>query len=382
MMFTCTIPGCADSRHGHRTGSAAARARSAEAARAGRPAATQVVRSRKGRSLRVDIHCHYLNRDAAAKVAHLNPGQYEPSVKFASALTREVNAKQMQDRAPKLSTIEVRLKDMDRMGIDIQAVSPAPQQTYYWTEPGLGAELSRTINDRLAEIVAAWPDRFVGLGTVPLQNVDLAVIELERCVKQLGLRGVEINPNVAGQELTDTSLNLDRFFAKARELDIVIFMHPIGFTQGERLMDHYLNNVIGNPLDTTVGTSHLIFGGVMERHPGLKVVLPHAGGFLAHYWARMDHAWRARPDCRTVIKKPPTTYLKKFFFDTIAFDPEMLRNLIDKYGHQHVLLGTDYPFDMGEEDPVGLIDSVPRLPSAEREKIMGGNAARLLKIGR
>jgi aminocarboxymuconate-semialdehyde decarboxylase len=196
------------------------------------------------------------------------------------------------------------------------------------------------------------------------------------------LRGVEINPNVAGKELTDPGLNLDRFFAKARELDVVIFMHPIGFTQGDRLMDHYLNNVIGNPLDTTVGTSHLIFGGVMERHPGLKIVLPHAGGFLGHYWARMDHAWRARPDCRTVIKKPPTNYLKKFFFDTITFDPEMLRNLIDKFGAAQVLLGTDYPFDMGEEDPVGLINSVPRLPSAEKERIMGGNAARLLKIRR
>src|SRR2546426_4109188 len=206
-----------------------------------------------------------------------------------------------------------------------------------------------------SEIVAKWPDRFVGLGTVPLQNVDLAVIELERCVKQLNLRGVEINPNVAGKALTDPGLNLDRFFAKARELDIVIFMHPIGFTQGDRLMEHYLNNIIGNPLDTTVGASHLIFGGVMERHPGLKIVLPHAGGFLAHYWARMDHAWRARPDCRTVIKKPPTSYLKKFYFDTIAFDPEMLRNLIDKFGAAQVLLGTDYPFDMGEEDPVGLI---------------------------
>ncbi len=288
----------------------------------------------------------------------------------------------MQDRAAKLSTIEVRLKDMDRMGIDIQAVSPAPNQTYYWTEPGLGAEVSRMVNDRLAEIVATWPDRFVGLGTVPLQNVELAVTELERCVRQLGLRGVEINPNVAGKELTDPGLNLDRFFAKARELDIVIFMHPIGVTQGERLMEHYLNNIIGNPLDTTVGASHLIFGGVMERHPGLKIVLPHAGGFLAHYWARMDHAWRARPDCRTVIKKPPTSYLKKFFFDTIAFDLEILRNLIDKFGAAQVLLGTDYPFDMGEEDPVGLIDSVPRLKPAEKELIMGRTAARLLKIRR
>ena len=380
MMFTCVTPGCNQPGH-HHPAIAAARKGGSKAARSKGHAKT-VVRDRKGRALRVDIHCHYLNRDAAAKLAHLNPSQYEPSVKFASQLTREVNVKQMHDRAPKLSTIEVRIADMDRMGIDIQAVCPAPQQTYYWTEPGLGLEVSRMINDRLAQIVATWPDRFVALGTVPLQNVELAVAELERCVKQLGLRGVEINPNVAGRELTDPSLNLDRFFAKARELDIVIFMHPIGFTQGDRLMDHYLNNLIGNPLDTTVGTSHLIFGGVMERHAGLKIVLPHAGGFLGHYWARMDHGWRARPDCRTVIKKPPTSYLKKFFFDTITFDPEMLGNLIDKFGAAQVLLGTDYPFDMGEEDPVGLINSVPRLPAAEKERIMGGNAARLLKIRR
>ena len=380
MMFTCVTPGCNQPEH-HHLAMAAARKGGSKAARSKGHAKT-VVRDRKGRALKVDIHCHYLNRDAAAKLAHLNPSQYEPSVKFASQLTREVNVKQMQDRAPKLSTIEVRIADMDRMGIDIQAVCPAPQQTYYWTEPGLGLEVSRMINDRLAQIVATWPDRFVALGTVPLQNVGLAVAELERCVKQLRLRGVEINPNVAGRELTDPSLNLDRFFAKARELDIVIFMHPIGFTQGERLMDHYLNNLIGNPLDTTVGTSHLIFGGVMERHPGLKIVLPHAGGFLGHYWARMDHGWRARPDCRTIIKKAPTSYLKKFYFDTITFDPEMLRNLIDKFGATQVLLGTDYPFDMGEEDPVGLINSVPRLPSAEKERIMGGNAVRLLKIGR
>jgi len=378
MMFTCMTPGCTDLRHGHRL----AAARKGRAAPRSRQAAAKLARDRKGRSLRVDMHCHFLNRDAAAKVAHLNPAQYEPQIKFANALTREVNAKQMQDRGEKLATVELRLKDMDRMGIDIQAVSPAPQQTYYWTEAGLGVELSRMINERLAEIVAKWPDRFVALGTVPLQNVELAVIELERCVKQLGLRGVEINPNVAGRDLTDPSLNLDRFFAKARELDIVIFMHPIGFTQGERLMDHYFNNVIGNPLDTTLGTSRLIFDGVMEKHPGLKVVLPHAGGFLAHYWARMDHAWRARPDCRTVIKKAPSSYLKKFYFDTIAFDPEMLRNLIDKFGAQQVVLGTDYPFDMGEEDPVGLIGSVPRLSTAEKERIMGGNAARLLKIRR
>jgi aminocarboxymuconate-semialdehyde decarboxylase len=345
-------------------------------------ASQAVVRNRKGRSLRVDIHCHYFNRDAAARVAHLNPAQYEPSVRFANALTREVNVKQMRDRAPKLSDIQVRLKDMDRMGIDIQAVSPSPNQTYYWADPGLGVELARMVNDRLAEIVAAHPDRFVGLGTIPLQNVELAVAELERCVKGLGLRGVEINPSVNGMDLTDARLNLEGFFARAQALDVVVFMHPIGFTQGERLVDHYFNNVIGNPLETTVAASHLIFDGVMQRYPKLKVVLPHAGGYLAHYWARMDHAHRARPDCRTVIRKAPSSYLKKFYFDTIAFDAGILRQMVDRYGPEHLLLGTDYPYDMGVDDPVALIGKIPRLKASEKNLVMGGNAARLLKIKR
>jgi aminocarboxymuconate-semialdehyde decarboxylase len=343
---------------------------------------TRVVRSRKGRSLRVDIHCHYLNTEVAARVAHLNPGQYEPSVTHANAMTREVNVKQIRDRMPKLSDIDTRLADMDRTGIDIQAVSPAPNQTYYWTEPGLGIELARMVNDRLAEIVAAWPKRFVALGTVPLQNVDLAVAELERCVKQLGLRGVEINPSVNGMDLTDARLNLEKFFAKAQALGVVLFLHPIGFTQGDRLTDHYLNNVVGNPMETTIAASHLIFDGVMERHPKLKVILPHGGGYLAHYWARMDHAHRARPDCRTVIRKAPSSYLAKMYFDTITFDPKMLGHMIERYGAGHVLLGTDYPYDMAEENPLGLIASVPGLKRAAREMIEGGNAARLLKIRR
>jgi aminocarboxymuconate-semialdehyde decarboxylase len=379
MMFTCATPACTDPSHDH----GEARLPRRVAAKVARTAtSTRIVRNRRGKCLRVDIHCHYLNQAVAAKVAHLNPAQYEPSVTFANALTREVNVKQIRDRLPKLSTIETRLKDMDRMGIDMQAVSPAPNQTYYWTNPELGAELARMINDRLADIVATWPERFVALGTVPLQNVDIAVAELERCVKQLGLRGVEINPSVNGMDLTDPRLKLEKFFARAEALGIVVFMHPIGFTQGERLIDHYFNNVIGNPIETTIAASHLIFDGVMQRHPKLKIVLPHAGGYLAHYWARMDHGHRARADCRTVIKRPPSRYLAKMYFDTITFDPQMLRHMIDKYGPGHVLLGTDYPYDMGEEDPLGLIGSIRGLKRAERDMIEGGNAARLLKIRR
>ncbi len=391
MMFTCATPGCTDPRHDplHGPLSRAAppprgtplpRHAAAKAARAA--ASTKVVRDRRGKSLRIDIHCHYLNQAVAAKVAHLNPAQYEPSVTFANALTREVNVKQIRDRLPKLSNIETRLADMDRMGIDIQAVSPAPNQCYYWAEPELGLELSRMVNNRLAEIVATWPERFVALGTVPLQQVDLAVAELERCVKELGLRGVEINPSVNGMDLTDPRLKLEKFFAKAQALDVIVFMHPIGFTQGERLVDHYFNNVIGNPMETTIAASHLIFDGVMQRHPKLKIVLPHAGGYLAHYWARMDHGYRARPDCRTMIKRPPSSYLAKMYFDTITFDPGMLRHMIDRFGPGHVLLGTDYPYDMGEDDPLALIASVRALKRADKDMIEGSNAARLLKIRR
>lgn len=338
-----------------------------------------VVKTKKRGSLRIDIHCHYLNPDAAAKVAPLNPAAHEMQIKFANALTRETNKKQVAERAPKLSNIEVRLKDMDRMGIDIQAISPAPQQTYYWTEPKMGAELARQVNERLAEIVAKWPDRFVGLGTVPLQDPDLAISELTYAVKNLGMRGVEINGSVNGMDLTDGRLGLERFFAKVQELDVILFMHPTGYTQGERLLDHYFNNVIGNPLETTVAASHLIFDGVMDRYPKLKVVLPHGGGFLAHYWERMNHGWKARPDCRTVIRKKPTSYLEKFYFDTIVFDPQMLNNMVRRYGADHVVMGTDYPFDMGVDDPVGFVAS-GKLSSLEKTKIMGGNAARLLKI--
>ncbi len=376
MIFTCTAPGCADQARIHLS-PAHLRARPPRAASKTR---ASVARNRKGRTLRIDIHCHYLNPEVAAKVAQLDPARHDPLVQFANALTREVNAKQMRDRAPRLSDIATRLRDMDRMGIDIQAVSPAPNQTYYWTEPDMGRELARDVNDRLAQIVAAHPGRFVALGTVPLQNVELAIGELERCVRDLGMRGVEINPSVRGMDLTDPRLDLERFFAKVQELNVLIFMHPLGFTSGERLRDHYFNNVIGNPMETTIAASHLIFDGVLQRHPRLKLVLPHAGGYLAHYWARMDHAYHARADCRTILRRPPTHYLKKMYFDTIAFDPAMLRHLVDQYGADHVLLGTDYPYDMGVEDPVGAIAGVPHLSGTERARIEGGNAARLLKI--
>ncbi len=395
MFYTCAAS-CSDPDHDHgfslASSAKSAKAATAKAAKSSstKPAATtgvksksataHIVKDRRGKSKVVDIHCHYLNPEVNKKTAHLNAAQYDPTVIFANELTNQTNIKQMKTRAPKLMGIEERIQDMDRMGVDIQAVCPAPYHYFYFTEPKLGAELARDVNHGIAELVAKHPDRFVGLGSVPLQNAELAVKELEYCVKKLGMRGVEICTNVNGMNLTDPRLGLEKFFAKANELGTVIFMHPLGYTQGERLTNHYFNNVIGNPLETTVAVSHLILDGVVARNPKIKFIAAHGGGYIAHYWARMDHAWQARPDVRTVIKKKPSSYLEKFYFDTITFDPRMLKNLIDRYGAEHVLLGTDYPYDMGMDDPLGLIASVKGLPATQRRMIEGLNAMKLLKI--
>jgi aminocarboxymuconate-semialdehyde decarboxylase len=351
-------------------------------AMAARSNVVSIKRSRAPhRRFTVDIHCHVHTPEADALVKPaFNPAS-EPMAVFANDATRTVNREQTQNAWSMLTSVETRLADMDKMGIDIQALSPAPFQYFYSVEPELGLASARLVNENIANIVGQHPDRFVGLGTVPLQDPALAVAELERMVKQLGMRGVEICSNVAGAELSEARFR--PFFAKAEELDVVVFMHPGGFTHGQRLSDHYFINVIGNPLDSTVAVSHLIFGGVLDAYPKLKLVVAHGGGFLPAYSGRMDHAHGARSDCRREIpKKKPTAYLKKLYFDTIVFTDHQLEYLVEQWGSDHVVLGTDYPYDMGMYDPVAFVDGARKLSRDDRAKIVGGNAARLLKIRR
>ena len=213
---------------------------------------------------------------------------------------------------------------------------------------------------------------------MPLQAPELAVAELERAVKELGLRGVEICTNVAGEELSISASA--RSSPRREELDILVFMHPTGFTEGRRLADHYFINVIGNPLDSTVAVHHLIFGGVLDAYPRLKIVVAHGGGYLPAYSGRIDHAHQARSDCRRVIKRRPTSYLRKLYFDTIVFTHHQLDYLAGLYGSDHILLGTDYPYDMALPNAVRFVETAPALSQADQAAILGGNAARLLKI--
>ena len=332
----------------------------------------------RSRGRTVDIHAHVFTPACQELVAGLMSPEYEPFSYFSSAETNEYQARHIAEIAPKMTDPAVRIADMDEMGIDVQALSVAPPQFYYWTDVELGRRLARMQNENLASMVHDHPDRFVGLATVPLQDVSSAVAELEYCVRELDFRGVEINTNVFGLDLDDPRYR--PFFAKAEELDVVVLLHPNGFTQGERLQKYYMMNVIGNPMDTTIAVNRIIHGGVLEEFPGLKLCLVHGGGYLPFYSARMDHSYELRPEGRHHITRAPSAYLKQVYVDSMVFDSVHLEFLIQQMGAAHVVLGTDYPFDMGYYDPLGQLEGVRGLSEEDMELIRSQTASRLLNI--
>ena len=232
------------------------------------------------------------------------------------------------------------------------------------------------INDGVAEFVSKHPDRFIPAGTVPMQDGNEAAKELEYVMKTLKFKGVEILTNVAGRELSDPAFA--PFRKMAEELGALVIIHPNGFTEGQRLSRFYFNNIIGNPFETTLALHYLIFDGVLERHPKLKIFAMHGGGYLGAYSGRIDHAWGARSDCHAGLPKPPTDYLKQVYFDTVVFTPLQLEMLVKTYGLDHIIMGTDYPFDMLEFDPIGHINSVAGFDDSARAALAGGNAKKML----
>jgi aminocarboxymuconate-semialdehyde decarboxylase len=327
----------------------------------------------------IDLHNHVSTPACETLLDSPAPPWLDPFTRYSGDETRAHNTRHFAGLLGQLTDPARRLADMDRMRVDVQALSVAPPQFYYWTDPGLGRRLARMQNEHLAELVAGHPDRFVGLGTVPLQDADAAVAELDHCVTQLGLRGVEICSSVNGLDLDQPRFR--PFFARAAELDVVVLLHPHGFSHGERLTEYYLTNVIGNPLDTTIAVSRLIHGGVLEELAGLKLCLTHGGGYLPFYASRMDHAWRHRPEGRHAIPdRAPSSYLRQVYADGLVYDQAHLAFLIRQIGADHVVLGTDYPYDMGDADAVALVEQMTELTAGARRAILGGTAARLLKF--
>lgn len=325
----------------------------------------------------IDVHCHVeVPESAHLAQPHFRP-EMDPRMLYQPEESTRYNQEVRARIVDKFRDPAVRLADMDLQGVDIQVLAIAPPQYFYWLDEPTGARVAAIQNDRIAEMAAARPDRFVGVANLPMDHPRAAVAEMERAHRQLGFNGFEINADVNGGDLDDR--RFDPVWEKACELGMLVILHPHGFTHPQRMGEYYLANVVCMPLASTLTVSRMILGGVWERFPELAMLVVHGGGYLPFYYARTDHAYRHRPELRRHISRLPSEYLHHLYFDTLVFDPRAVEYLIGEYGADHVLMGTDYPFDMGPPDPLGFLADV-RMTQAQRDLVVGGNAARLLRI--
>jgi aminocarboxymuconate-semialdehyde decarboxylase len=326
-----------------------------------------------------DVHAHILLPSLHAEIERRAP----EGVRAAAALelTRNgaeslaVSGPMVGSRVPKLTDVTVRLADMDAQGVDRQWVSASPNHFYPWADEELAVWAARESNRLIAAHVALAPERLTGLGLVPLQHPDRIVECLDDAVVDHGLAGVEISSFAGDVELSDP--RLEPFWARAAELGAVVFLHPFGCSLDERLDRFYLSNTVGQPTENAVALSHLIFSGVLDRHPDLTLVVAHGGGYLPTAIGRSDHAWRVRPEARGCAHAP-SSYLRKIWFDTVVHDALALRHLVENAGASQVVLGSDYPFDMGLDDPIAFVRGAG-LPAEVERRILAGNADALLR---
>jgi aminocarboxymuconate-semialdehyde decarboxylase len=271
-----------------------------------------------------------------------------------------------------------RLSDMDATHVDVQVLSTTPQTYLYGLEPARGVAASAIQNDQIAKHVAAHPDRFAGIGTLPMQAPEKAADELRRIVTKLGLKGTMFASNIMGKNLDDPSF--ESVWATAEELGAFVFIHPNNIAGADRQKSYYLNNLIGNPLDTTIAAACLIFGGVMDRYPKLKICLAHGGGFTPYQAARWEHGWAVRPEPKKNVKEQPREIAKRFYYDTILHSDKVLEFMIGHVGVDRVVLGSDYPYDMGQLDCVEHVRSLS-ISEAGKAAILQGTAEKLLPGG-
>lgn len=278
---------------------------------------------------------------------------------------------------PGIYDLPVHLEEMADMGLDMAALSVSPVLFYYFAPPDLGTEIAQICNDAIHEAAAAHPGQFVGMGAVPLQSVHAAIAELERVVKEYSFTAIEIGGSVNGRNFDEPEF--EPFFRRAAELDVLIFIHPIAAPAPERLVRYYTSNIIGLPVESGICAASLIFGGILERYPNIKVCLAHGGGIAPGLVGRWDHGWEVRAEAKMAIERRPSTYFAQFYFDDLVHSDAVLRALLDIAGPDRVVVGTDYPYDMGERNPGGVLER-QGLPADQRRKIESETAARLLRL--
>jgi aminocarboxymuconate-semialdehyde decarboxylase len=272
------------------------------------------------------------------------------------------------------------IEHMDAVKVDVMAISPPPFLFFWYLDGPTGLEACRLQNDGITEVVAEYPERFVGMGVVPLQDAELAVKELERMVRELKMPAVEVPSQIEGNYLGHQ--RFWPFWEAAQDLDVLVFVHPdepynIGI---DRLGQYYLHNLLGNPIDTSRCIADVVFSGLLEAYPKLKILFAHGGGAVPYIRGRYEHGWHVRTEPKVNIQRPPNEYIKLLYFDTITHWDRALEFLVDTVGADHVVVGSDYPFDMGPAEPVRFVEGIHSISADDKKKILSENAIRLLKL--
>jgi aminocarboxymuconate-semialdehyde decarboxylase len=324
----------------------------------------------------IDVHAHILTEEmirlmqkeaptSAPQLRHLDD---RSAVLEVAGITQRPFPREAWD-------LEWRFRDMAKYQVDMQVLSNGPQTFLYEQDASVAASFAEIQNDQIAALVGRYPDRFQGLATLPLQAPERAAEELRRAMGSLGLRGVHVGSNVRGCNLDDPSL--EPVWAVAHEFGAFLLVHPHKIAAGDRLKSYYFKNLIGNPLETTIAAASLAFGGVLERYPRIHFCFSHGGGFVPYQAGRFVHGWTVRPEPKQFLDKEPSESLARMYYDTILHSAAALQFLIGSAGASHVLLGSDYPFDMGYFDGVRQVRSLP-LSESDRALILGGSASALL----
>ncbi len=329
--------------------------------------------------MRIDLHTHFLPPDWEDWASKYGGDRW---VRLEHLDTCSANM-MIKDRVFRRVTDqcwspERRMEDMEKLGIDVQVISPVPIMLSYWAEAEACRAFARMQNEYCAEIVLKYPKSFRGMATVPLQDTGLAIAELRHAVENLGLRAVEIGSFPGGRDLD--SAEVFPFFEACVDLDVSVFVHPADAIIGkERMGDYYLPNIAGNPLETALAITRFIFGGVARRLPELRICWAHGGGAFAWILGRVHHGWSIRDEPKEFIDKPPKEYARGMYYDSLTHSADNLRFLIDTLGGDRVVIGSDYPFGLGETDPVGFLNSC-KLDSSVQRGIEEANALRFLGI--
>ena len=325
----------------------------------------------------IDIHAHFYP-ESYLKLIEAEGAEFGVSCSYDDPDGPVIDANGV--KTPPLSRryfdLEDRVAAMDEMGVGVHCLS-LTQPMLYWASPDLSERLAVAYNDACAEVHEAYPERFLGLAILPMQEPELALKELERAKSLPGIRGVYMATRVLDKELSDPSLF--PVYEAIEDSGLTIFLHPIKVVDPSRLKQFYLTNFIGNPTESAIAASHLIFGEVLDRFPKLTFCLPHAGGTFPWLIGRITHGWGVRDECKH-LKNPPVEYLRRFYYDTITHAAPALEYLIDLVGPDRVVLGSDFCFDMSYERPVEIVPEHAGLREDDQALILGGNAKRLLGI--